>query len=79
MENPYSTVAVIIGLTQIAKMNGCPSSLLPLLAAALGGLIHPVVSIDYTYQNIFYGIFLGLTTTGIINFAKDQTKKIIKK
>ncbi len=76
MENPYSTAAVIIGITQIAKMNGVPSRILPIIAAILGGIIHPAVSNDFTIPNVFYGVFLGLTTTGLINFGVDKIKKI---
>jgi len=79
MENPYSTSALIIGLTQIVKMNNCPSQLLPIVAVILGAVIHPAVSMNWTIQNIAFGAFLGLTTTGIIDFGTKTIEKITSK
>jgi len=79
MENSYSTATVIIGLVQIAKMNNCPSRLLPIVSVVLGAVIHPAVSGDWSIQNIAYGVFLGLTTTGLVDFGTKAIEKITDK
>ena len=72
-----ATLALFVtGSTQVIKMAGVSSRYLPAIAVILGGLINGCLHLDGTlYQisnAIVYGLFIGLTTTGLINYTKNE-------
>lgn len=66
----------VFGSTQVLKMAGLPSKWLPVMAILLGGLINGVQYLDYSLafiaREVVFGMFTGLTTTGIIDFVKHE-------
>jgi Flp pilus assembly protein protease CpaA len=66
-----SIIAVIVGLSQLAKMY-IPNKFVPLLSLILG-IVAGVALLDMSLQEqIFTGIIIGLSSSGLY----DQTKAL---
>ena len=61
-----TTIAVVLGLVQVAKYAGLPNRLAPLLSVALGLMATLFIS-DLT---ILEGIIVGLSASGLFSGGK---------
>ncbi len=64
----------VVGVTQVIKMLGVPSMLLPLMAALLGIALSLGIT-GLTIEAGILGLVEGLTATGFVNFYKENLNK----
>ncbi len=60
----FSTIAIILGLTEVVKKLGLPKKFLPLFAVVLGSGVSMLILGVSTYA-IIAGIVAGLTSMGL--------------
>jgi hypothetical protein len=68
-------IAAIIGLTQIFKFFGTPSSVLPIISIIMGAMTGYLD--DSSITGILRGFFLGAVCTGIFGIVKNAAETII--
>lgn len=70
----FSTVAIILALTELAKRVGVPTQFAPLVSLALGiGLAFLVAGL--TVDNFVTGLILGLSASGLWSGTKSVLGK----
>lgn len=69
-------IAVLVGLSQVAKQMGLPSKYVPLLNLVLGLLFALFGGVDGTIlEQIVAGAMVGLSASGLFDQSKIVTKK----
>jgi len=70
----FSTIAIILGLTEVVKKLGLPKKFLPLFAIVLGAGVS-ILILGVTTYAIIAGIVAGLTAQGMYTSVKTTAGK----
>lgn len=81
-----TTVAFVVGITQVVKMLGwVKDNYLALVAVLTGAVVNPLIngeafaepfSAQALILSVLTGIFIGAITTGAVNFSNETARKI---
>ncbi|MGZ9782457.1 holin [Bacillus pseudomycoides] len=67
-------IAVVVGLSQIAKTSGLQTKYIPLLNLTLGILLGVLFLPQDLKMNVFQGIIIGLSASGLFDHTKILKK-----
>ncbi len=77
--NELTTSTVVIGVTQVFNIIFqkllIPTEFCVVVAMILGGIIHPILQGEFTPKTVVFGVVIGITTTGVINFTEGKIDK----
>ena len=84
-----STIGFVVGVTQVVKMAGwVKANYLPVVAVVTGGILNPLIngeafaepfSTQALVLSILTGVFIGMVTTGAVNYTNETVKTIAGK
>ncbi|MED2794076.1 holin [Bacillus wiedmannii] len=67
-------IGVIVGLSQIAKTNGLQTKYIPIFNLTLGIMLSVLFLSQDIKMNIFQGIIIGLSASGLFDHTKIMKK-----
>ena len=72
-------IGVVVGLSQIAKTVGMQTKYVPLLNVTLGIMLGVLFLFQDIKTNIFQGIIIGLSASGLFDHTKIIKKDVVAK
>ncbi|KAA0784630.1 MULTISPECIES: holin [Bacillus] len=67
-------IGVVVGLSQIAKTNGLQTKYIPILNLTLGIMLGVLFLSQDIKMNIFQGMIIGLSASGLFDHTKIMKK-----
>ncbi|HDR8183750.1 TPA: holin [Bacillus thuringiensis] len=67
-------IGVVVGLSQIAKTNGLQTKYIPIFNLTLGIMLGVLFLSQDIKMNIFQGIIIGLSASGLFDHTKIMKK-----
>ena len=80
MEESLSiSIAIVVGLVEIAKRIGLPTKFCPLLSVVLGLGVSLISDFSDWKKGLFSGLIVGLSASGLYDIAKKPVVAITSK
>ncbi|TKI79681.1 holin [Bacillus mycoides] len=67
-------IGVVVGLSQIAKINGLQTKYIPIFNLTLGIMLGVLFLSQEIKMNIFQGMIIGLSASGLFDHTKIMKK-----
>ncbi|PGM95324.1 holin [Bacillus cereus] len=72
-------IGVIVGLSQIAKITGLQTKYIPLFNLSLGIMLGVLFLSEDIKMNIFQGMIIGLSASGLFDHTKIIKRDAVRK